>query len=89
MPVDGYKSLADVPAQRRRAAVRHQGTLPDAPRSKTELFGETGRKLDGVLSGGTGAIKSLGDELERTGGILSRRRHRQIREGGRRPEAGW
>lgn len=38
---------------------------------ETALFGETGRKLDGLLSGGNASIKALGDELERTGGILS------------------
>ena len=67
---DGYKSLGDllpsiidrfskIPDQARRAAF------------ETALFGEAGRKLDPLLSGGTASVNQLADALEKTGAILS------------------
>lgn len=67
---DGYKSLGDllptiidrfskIPDQARRAAL------------ETALFGESGRKLDPLLSGGTASVNQLADALEKTGAILS------------------
>lgn len=67
---DGYKSLGDLLP----TIVERFSSIKDPARRaalETALFGESGRKLDSLLSGGTDSIKALGDELERTGGILS------------------
>lgn len=54
--IDRISSIAD-PAK--RAAV------------ETRLFGEQGRKLDSLLSGGNQRVNELADALQRTGAILS------------------
>lgn len=67
---DGYKSLGDLLP----TIVDRFSKIQDPARRaalETTLFGEQGRKLDSVLSGGTGAVEALGNELERTGAILS------------------
>jgi hypothetical protein len=48
--------------------------IPDAAERaaiETRLFGEEGRKLDAVLSGGNERVGELADALEKTGAILS------------------
>lgn len=67
---DGYKTFGEVLP----AIIQRLSSIKEPARRaaiETALFGEEGRKLDSVLSGGIDRVNSLSDSLERTGGILS------------------
>lgn len=78
----GFKSIGDILP----TIIDRLSSIPDPARRaavETALFGEQGRRLDGLLSGGIDKINGLADAMARAGGTLSDGDIRKLDEAGR------